>query len=74
MEKYVKLLKSVPHFKSFKPADLLRIINSGHLKQFRKDRHIYQEGDPAAGMFVLFTGKVHLCNYSCEGQIQIFSS
>ena len=73
MEKYVKLLKGVPHFKGLKPSDLLRIINSGHLKQYRKDRHIFTEGESGAGMFVLFTGKVHLCNYSCEGQIQIFS-
>jgi CRP/FNR family cyclic AMP-dependent transcriptional regulator len=73
MEKYVKLLNTVPHFKNFKPSDLLRIINSGHIKQYRKDRQIYREGDSSAGMYVLFTGKVHLCNYSCEGQIQIFS-
>lgn len=73
MEKYVNLLKGVPHFKGFRPSDLLRIINSGHLKQFKKDRQIYTEGDTSAGMFVLFSGKVHLCNYSCEGQIQIFS-
>ncbi len=73
MEKYVKLLKSVPHFKGLKPSDLLRIVNSGHLKQYRKDRYIYTEGERSAGMFVLFTGKVHLCNYSCEGQTQIFS-
>ena len=73
MEKYVKLLNGVPHFKSFKPSDLLKIINSGRIKQYRKDRQIYREGDTSAGMFVLFTGKVHLCNYSCEGQIQIFS-
>ena len=73
MEKYVNLLKSVPHFKSFNPSDLLRVIKSGQLKQYRKDRYIYREGDPSAGMFVLFTGKVHLCNYSCDGQIQIFS-
>jgi CRP/FNR family transcriptional regulator len=73
MEKYVKLMKDVPHFKGLKPFDLLRIVNSGRLKQYWKGRHIYTEGERSAGMFVLFTGKVHLCNYSCEGQIQIFS-
>jgi CRP-like cAMP-binding protein len=73
MEKYVELLRSVPHFKGFKPSDLLKIINSGNLKRFKKDRYIYAEGESSAGMFVLFSGKVHLCNYSCEGQMQIFS-
>jgi CRP/FNR family transcriptional regulator len=73
MEKYVNLLKGVPHFKGFKPSDLLKIINSGRIKKFKKDQYIYTEGEQSAGMFVLFSGKVHLCNYSCEGQMQIFS-
>jgi CRP-like cAMP-binding protein len=73
MEKYVELLKGVPHFKGFKPSDLLKIVNSGSLKRFKKDRYIYAEGEDSAGMFVLFSGKVHLCNYSCDGQMQIFS-
>ncbi len=73
IEKYIKMLKSVPHFKGFKASDLIKIINSGHLKQYRKDRRIYLEGDRSSGMYVLFTGKVHLCNYGCEGQIQIIS-
>ncbi|MCJ7716142.1 MAG: Crp/Fnr family transcriptional regulator [Anaerolineales bacterium] len=73
MEKYIKLLSSVSHFNKLKPSDLLKIINSGRLKHYRKDKFIYQQGDPGAGMFVLFSGKVHLCNYNCDGQIHIFS-
>ncbi len=73
MEKYVSLLKGVPHFKYLKPSDLLRIINSGQVKQFKSDRYIYTEGESSAGMFVLFSGKVNLCHYGCEGQMQIFS-
>ena len=73
MEKYIKLLSSVSHFNNLKPSDLLRIINSGRLKRYRKDAFIYQQGDPSAGMYVLFSGKVHICNYNCDGQIQVFS-
>lgn len=73
MEKYIKLLSSVSHFNNLKPSDLLRIINSGHLKRYRKGTFIYQQGDTSAGMYVLFSGKVHICNYNCDGQIQIFS-
>jgi len=73
MEKYIKLLRSVSHFNNLKPSDLLKIINSGRLKQYRKDKFIYQQGDLSAGMYVLFTGKVHICNYNCDGQIHIFS-
>lgn len=74
MEKYIKLFRSVPHFKNLKPSDLLRIINSGHFERYRKDEFIYYKTESGSGMFVLFSGKIHLCNYSCEGQFQIFST
>lgn len=73
-EKYINLLGSVPYFRNLGPSDLLRIINSGQLKRYKENKFIYYKGDSSAGMFVLFTGKVHLCNYSCEGQSQIFST
>jgi len=73
MEKYTQLLRSVPHFKNLASTDLLRVINSGQLRHFKKNKYIYYKDDPGEGMFVLFTGKVHLCNYGCDGQSQIFS-
>jgi len=74
MEDYTKLLSSVSYFKNLNPPDLLRIINSGQLKRYKKEGYIYIKGDPSAGMYVLFSGKVHLCNYGCDGQSQIFST
>jgi len=73
MEEYTKLLSSVSFFKNLGPTDLVRIINSGQLHRYKKDKYIYFKDDPSAGMYVLFTGKVHLCNYNCDGQSQIFS-
>jgi CRP/FNR family transcriptional regulator len=73
MEKYAKLLGNVWHFRHLSMKDLLTIVNSGHLKRFRADAVIFQELNPAAGMFVLFTGKVHLCRLSPSGQVQILS-
>jgi CRP/FNR family transcriptional regulator len=73
MEKYAKLLGGVWHFRHLKPNDLLTIVNSGQLKRYRKDVIIFQEENPGAGMFVLFSGKVHLCKHSCDGQVQIIS-
>ena len=72
-KKYIQLIRGVPHFRNLSSADLLRIINSGRLRQFKKNKYIYYKDDPGEGMFVLFSGKVHLCNYSCDGQSQIFS-
>jgi CRP/FNR family transcriptional regulator len=74
MDKYIKLLSGVPYFKNLGPTDLFRIINSGELKRYRENKFIYYKGDQAAGMYVLFTGKVYLCNYNCDGQSQIFST
>ncbi len=74
MENYTKLLSSVSYFKNLRPADLVRIINSGQLKRYKKGKYIYIKADPSAGMYVLFSGKVHLCNYNCDGQSQIFST
>jgi len=74
MEKYTKLLSSVSYFKNLGPADLVRIINSGQLKRYRRDKYIYSKEEPSAGMYVLFSGKVHLCNYNCDGQSQILSA
>ena len=73
MEKYINLLRRVSHFKSFKLSDLRRIINSGHFIRNQKGNIIFHEMDPSAGMFVLFSGKVQLCNYGGEGQVQIIS-
>jgi CRP-like cAMP-binding protein len=74
MEEYTKLLSNVSFFKNLRPADLVKIINSGQLKRYKKNKYIYYKDDPSAGMYVLFTGKVHLCNYNCDGQSQIFST
>ena len=74
MEKYTNLLRNVPYFKNLRTSDLLRIINSGRLKRYQQNKFIYYKGDSGAGMYVLFSGKVHLCNYNCEGQSQIFST
>lgn len=73
MERYIQLLRGVPYFKNLNSLDLLRVINSGKLRHFKKNKYIYCKDEPSEGMFVLFSGKVHLCNYNCEGQSQIFS-
>jgi CRP/FNR family transcriptional regulator len=74
MEKYANLLGRVWHFRHLKPNDLLTIVSSGQLKRFRKDSIIFQESEPSAGMFVLFSGLVHLCKHSLDGQVHIISA
>ena len=73
MEKYAKLLGGVWHFRHLKPNDLLTIVSSGRLMRYSKDSIIFQESEPSAGMFVLFSGLVHLCKHSLDGQVQLLS-
>lgn len=73
MEKYANLLGKVWHFRHLKPTDLLTIVRSGQLIRYKKDEIIFQESTPSAGMFVLFSGLVHLCKHSLDGQVHLIS-
>lgn len=68
-----KLLGRVWHFRKLKLTDLQRIVSAGKLRRFRSGELVFQEGAPGAGMFVLFSGKVHLCKLGPTGQEQIIS-
>jgi CRP/FNR family transcriptional regulator len=68
-----KLLGRVWHFRKLKLTDLQLIVSAGNLRRFRSGEMIFQEAAPSAGMFVLFSGKVHLCKLGPSGQEQIIS-
>jgi CRP-like cAMP-binding protein len=68
-----KLLGRVWHFRKLKLTDLQRIVTAGKMRRFRSGTLIFQEAEPGAGMFVLFSGKVHLCKLGPSGQEQIIS-
>jgi len=67
----VELLGRVEHFKRFPAADRAEIVNAGKLRAFSAGSVIFHEGEPAAGMFVLFEGHVHLCKTGPQGQQSI---
>lgn len=73
MENYANLLGRVWHFRHLRPNDLLTIVRSGQLRRFHKDEIIFQELEASAGMFVLFSGMVHLCKHSLDGQVHLIS-
>lgn len=50
-----------------------RVVRSGQLKRIRRDTMIFHEAEPGAGMFVLLSGKVHLCKVNPTGKEQIIS-
>jgi CRP-like cAMP-binding protein len=73
MENLAKRLGRVWHFRRLSLKDLSMIVNAGRLKRYREGTIIFHESEPGAGMFVLFSGKVHLRKLSPTGQEQIIS-
>ncbi len=66
-------LRTVKHFRNLSQGDLEAIVSSGNLCRFGAGETIFSEGDPTAGMFVLLRGRVHLCMFGPEGQVNIIS-
>jgi CRP/FNR family cyclic AMP-dependent transcriptional regulator len=66
-------LKRVKHFRNLNLSDLVSIVRSGRIRTYPKGMVIYQEKDPCAGMFVLLSGRVHLCKVGPQGQMNILS-
>ena len=67
----VQRLKKVSHFKDLPPHALYDIVTAGEVRSYPKGHIIYAEGEPCAGMFVLFRGCIHLCKISPQGQQSI---
>jgi CRP/FNR family transcriptional regulator len=74
MENLAERLGRVWHFRHLAKPDLVIIVRAGKLRHHRADTFIFHEGEPAAGMFVLFSGCVHLCKLSPGGQEQILAT
>jgi CRP/FNR family transcriptional regulator, cyclic AMP receptor protein len=62
---------SVQHFRNLTVNDLRIIVSSGQLLRFSTGQTIFTEGQTCSGLFVLFTGKVHLCRTGPQGQPSI---
>ena len=58
-------------FKQLPPKALLDIVTSGRVRRFPAGATIFLEGEPCAGMHVLFSGCVHMCKPGSGGQEQI---
>ena len=74
LEGLTERLGHVQHFRHLSGRDLAAIVSAGRLNRFKADTFIFHEGEEAAGMYVLFTGKVNLCKLSPDGHEQIIST
>jgi CRP-like cAMP-binding protein len=66
-------ISTVKHFQNLSPADLKAIVTAGQIRRLGTGQTIFFEGDPCSGMFVLIRGKVHLCKFGPQGQVNIVS-
>ncbi|OJX48160.1 MAG: hypothetical protein BGO78_12875 [Chloroflexi bacterium 44-23] len=69
----VKRLGKVSHFKNLSPAALFDIVRSGSIEHHNPGKVIFLEGEPCAGLYVLFRGRVNLCKISRQGQETIIN-
>jgi CRP-like cAMP-binding protein len=61
-------LGSVGHFQHLSESDLKVIVSAGQVIPFPAGSFIFSEGDPCAGIFVLFKGRVNLYKLGLQGQ------
>jgi CRP/FNR family transcriptional regulator, cyclic AMP receptor protein len=69
----IERLGKVSHFKGLSIHDLGAIVRAGQRIKVSAEAMIFLESEPAAGMYVLFSGKVHLCKLSPRGHQHIVS-
>ena len=71
----IESLGRVEHFKRFPEAARAEIVNAGQVRRFPAGNIIFREGEPSAGMFVLFkvtftSAKFHQGQQSIVAEIE----
>jgi len=61
-------LGNVSHFKKLPEADLKAIVSAGQVIRYTAGSTIFAEGEPSAGLYVLFEGQVNLSKLGLQGQ------
>ena len=67
-KKLTERLGNVEHFQHLKPNQRNEIVTAGQVEFHPKGTVVFREGDPCAGLFVLFKGQVNLSMMGIQGQ------
>ncbi len=60
IKEQIRIMSSLPLF-SHIPIRSLKLIRSRcHIRFFKKDEHIFREGEPGIGMYIILEGKVEV--------------
>jgi CRP/FNR family transcriptional regulator len=70
----VERLASVHLFKHLPNQAIKKIVYAGNISQYPAGSILFREGEPCAGLFVIFKGQVHLYKLGIQGQEAIITS
>ncbi len=68
MIKKTEIIRKIPFFSSLKENELLQISQKFIEKEFKKGGYLFWEGEPAACLYVIKTGKVKVLKHSAQGR------
>ena len=73
LENLIMRLSSVSHFQGLPESAIKDIVFAGQVLNYPAKSVILQEGEPAAGIYVLLKGQVHLYKLGLRGQEAIIN-
>ena len=69
-----KVLAGIPYFRALAAADLRRVAARAVVRDLRRGEHLFEEGAPAEGLFVVMEGRVRLVRIARSGREQVLHS
>ncbi len=66
-----KLIHDIPLFQGMEEEQFQRLASLCHIASYTKGQHIFAQGDPGKGFYVILSGKVKIFKLSPEGKEQI---
>jgi len=69
-----RVLAGIPYFRALAAADLRRVAARAVVRDVRRGEHVFEEGAPAQGLFVVMEGRVRLVRIARSGREQVLHS
>jgi len=67
------VLKKTPLFANLTEAELKALATRTSRKRFRQGEHLFAEGDPCMGLFLVASGKIRIFKLSVSGREQVLA-
>jgi CRP-like cAMP-binding protein len=67
------VLRKTPLFANLTEAELQALVRRTSRRRFGQGEHLFAEGDPCAGLFLVASGKVRIFKLSASGREQVLA-